>query len=333
MNIADILLFTVNSIMPLILLILLGYFLKTKGFFSDGFLATGNKLVFYVLLPVLLFKNISDIEDISEIPMDVVGYMVVIIIVLLLFGWLMTLFIHDPKQKGVIHQCIFRSNFALIGVPLAELIGGSAGVRVAALLSLFSIPMFNIAGVIVLSVYRGGNVKVDKKKMFLDILKNPLIIGVLAGFLFVLIKLPLAGTGFYAAASKISFMGTAIGFVSKSATPVALIVLGGRFDFKRIAGYKKELTIGIVGRNIVAPLIGVGSAAVLKLMCVVDFGPEVFAALIALFGTPVAVASAIMAEAMDNDGKLAGQLVVWTSLASIVSLFVIIAVSRGLGVL
>ena len=333
MSIADILLFTVNSIMPLILLILLGYFLKSKNFFSEGFLATGNKLVFYVLLPVLLFKNIADIDDLSEIRLDVCAYVLVMIIILFTVGWVLTFFIPDKKQKGVIHQCIFRSNFALIGVPLAELIAGSSGVRVAAILSLFTIPIFNVAGVIVLSVYKGGKVKIDKKKMLKDIVTNPLIIGVLTGLLFVLIKQPLKGTSVYAMASTLSFIGTAIGYVAKSATPVALIVLGGRFDLKKTAGYKKELFIGILGRNFFAPLLGVGTAVILTLTGVLDFGPEVFAALIALFGSPIAVASAIMAEAMDNDGKLAGQLVVWTSLASIVSLFLVIAISRGLGVL
>lgn len=333
MKTTDVLLFTFNSIMPLIILILLGYFLKRKGFFTDAFLKIGNKTVFYVLLPILLFKNIADIDDLSEIRFDVVGYVLAVVLLLFLIGWIIQLFIKEPREKGVIHQCIFRSNFALIGVPLAELIGGSDGVRVAAILSMFTIPLFNISAVIVLSVYKGGKVKTDKKKIVTDILKNPLIIGVLSGLLFTLVKNLLLPDTFVETVSKASFVSTAITYISRAATPVALLVLGGQFDFKKISGYKKQLTIGLVGRNIMAPLIGVGLAAILTLSGKIDFGPEVFAALIALFATPVAVASAIMAEAMDNDGQLAGQLVVWTSLFSVITLFVVIAVSRALGLL
>jgi len=329
----SILLFTCNSILPVILIILLGYILKTKGFFTKEFLKIGNKTVFYVALPTLLFKNISDIDDLSEIRMDVIGYVMIAVIILVIFGFLSTFLISDPRQKGVIHQCVFRSNFALIGVPLAELLCGGEGVRMAAIISLFSIPLFNVMGVIVLSVYKDkkGNVKVSK--IVKDILTNPLIIGILLGFAVAVIRILTKDTVVYTYASKLEFPGTIVTYISRSATPLSLLVLGGQFDLNRVSGFKKQLTIGLIGRNIIAPVVGVGLAAILTLNNVFDFGPDVFAALISLFATPVAVASAIMAEAMDNDGQLAGQLVVWTSLLSILTLFVVVFFTRALGLL
>lgn len=329
----DILLFTVNSIMPIIALIVLGYLLKRVGFFSKEFLKYGNKTVFYVCLPVLLYKNIADIEDLSLIRMDVVVFTLIVIVILTFIGWVTALFIPEARQKGVIHQCIFRSNFALIGVPLSELLGGGNGVRMAAILSLFTIPAFNILGVVVLSVYKDGNAKVDVKKIIRDVCHNPLIIGVLAGLVSALLRILIKDTTFYGHISRVTFVGTAVSYIARSATPLALLVLGGQFDFERIAGYKKQLIIGLTGRNIMAPLVGVGIAVIATKIGIVQFGPDVFAAMIALFGTPVAVASAIMAEAMDNDGALAGQLVVWTSLFSIVTLFVDIFIVRALGLL
>lgn len=333
MHIGEILLFTMNSIMPLILLILLGYLLKRIGFFTKEFLKIGNKTVFYVCLPVLLFKNIADIEDLSVIRPDVIGYVGVVIAALLVIGFLTTLTVVDPRQKGVLHQCIFRSNFALIGVPLAELIGGAAGVRMAAILSLFTIPIFNISGVVVLSVYKGKGVKIDKKKILRDILTNPLIIGIFAGFLFALVRMQISDSEIWQAMSRVTFFSDTISFVARSATPLALLVLGGQFDFQKISGYRKPLMIGVTGRNVIAPLIGVGLAGILVKIGYLNFEPDVFAALIALFGTPVAVSSAIMAEAMQNDGQLAAQLVVWTSLVSVVSLFAVIAISRACSLL
>lgn len=333
MNLADVFLFTLNSVLPLIILIILGYILKIKGFFSKEFLKIGNKTVFKVLLPILLFKNIADIDDLSEIRMDVVGYVMIVIAILFIIGLIITKFIPDPKQKGVIHQCIFRSNFALIGVPLAELIAGQGGIRMAAILSLFTIPVFNILAVVVLSVYKDEKSQINVKKIITDIAKNPLILGVLCGLLFTLIKNLFISEELLNMASKVSFLNTAISYIARSATPLALLVLGGQFDFEQLKGYKKQIILGLAGRNVFAPLVGVGIAAVLTLNGVVNFTPGVFAALIALFGTPVAVASAIMAEAMDNDGQLGGQLVVWTTLFSVVSLSVTIAVARAVWIL
>ncbi len=96
------------------------------------------------------------------------------------------------------------------------------------------------------------------------------------------------------------FPYTIVSYLARAATPVSLIVLGGQFDFKRMAGYRKQLVLGVGGRNFMAPLIGVGGAVILTLSGHADFGPDVFAAIIALFGTPVAVASAIMSEVMDQ---------------------------------
>lgn len=329
----DILLFTINSIMPVILLMVLGYILKCIHFFTPEFLKIGNKTVFFVSLPVLLYKNIADIENLSAIRFDVVFYVFCVIAFFVFIGFLSALLIKDPKQKGVIHQCIFRSNFALIGVPLAELMGGSNGVLMAAVLSLFTIPLFNVLAVIVLSIYKDGKVHFDIKKLLIDICKNPLIIGVLLGLLIAFIKGIMNQNNIPNPFYRIEFINTVISFIARSATPLALLILGGQFDLKRMSGYKKPLIIGLLGRNFLAPLIGVGSACVLALTGVLDFGPDVFAALIALFATPVAVASAIMADAMDNDGQLAGQLVVWTSLLSIVTLFVVIFIVRALGLL
>ena len=83
----DILLFTLNTIMPVIILMVIGYILKNIKFFTPEFLKIGNKTVFYVLLPLLLFKNIADINDISQIRMDVIIYVLIIIAILLIIGF------------------------------------------------------------------------------------------------------------------------------------------------------------------------------------------------------------------------------------------------------
>lgn len=333
MNLLDIFIFSVNAIMPLILIILIGYFLKQKGFLTKEFLKIGNKLVFRLCLPVLLFCNIVELDSLSGIPWMAVLYVLAIIFILIVIGFIIAKFTPDPNQKGVMMQCIFRSNFALIGVPLAELIGGSAGVTAAAILSVVTIPIYNIVAVIVLTVFKGGEASGSIKAQLKNILKNPLIIGVFSGFVVLLLKLYVADYLPQRIFSDFKFVGTTLSYISRSATPLSLIVLGGQFEFSKIKGFKKQLITGTLGRTVIAPLIGIGVAVVLNKLGILYFKPAVFAALIALFATPVAVASAIMAEEMQNDGQLAAQLVVWTSLISVFTLFIFIFLSRLFGVL
>ena len=82
-----IILFTsVNAIAPIVLLILLGYVLKEKGFFTKDFVKTGNKLVFNVLLPCMLFINVYSIDKFSSINWDIVIYCAVIMVAIFVLG-------------------------------------------------------------------------------------------------------------------------------------------------------------------------------------------------------------------------------------------------------
>ena len=120
----DTLLFALNAILPIILLILLGYLLKTKNFLDEGWFKKGNKLVFRVCLPCMLFINVYSIQSFTSINWSVVVYSEIAILAAFFIGLLtVKLTVPDNKQKGVILQCVFRSNFAIIGLTLAESLG------------------------------------------------------------------------------------------------------------------------------------------------------------------------------------------------------------------
>ena len=346
MNLWDVFVFAFNAIMPIILLIVVGYILKRIGFLKEEFLKMGNKFVFNVCLPCLLFINVYSIGSFSEIDWSVVIYSEIIIIVFFLIGMLFVkLFVKDPKQKGVILQCVFRSNYAIIGISLAQSLGGDAGLKIAAILSAFSIPTFNILAVLALSMYNDG--KADFKNVLINIAKNPLIIGVVVGLVFLGIRalipyediidpITLEVTRNYKFTLKdnLPFLYKSVENISKIASPFALIVLGGLFNFSTVKGMIKEIIYGTSARILVVPAVGIFAAVLLsKYTSLINFDKTVYPALIALFGSPVAVSSAIMAQNMDNDGELAGQLVVWTSLFSIITIFVFVVILRSIGLL
>ena len=327
------LLFALNAILPIILLIFFGYFLKRKKFLDEVWFKKGNKLIFRVCLPMLLFVNVYNIESFQAIDWGVVLF-AVLAIVMVFFLWLFVVkfTISDKKQKGVILQCAFRSNFAIIGLPLAESLGGTKGMGIAAVLSAFSIPAFNILAVIALTMYVGEHgQKINFKDTLRKISKNPLIIGVGCGLLILAIRLVIPkqadGTPIFTLKEDIPFLFEAINNLAKMSSPLALIILGGLFDFSAVKEMKKQIIIGTVSRVVIVPFLALSVAILFS------FDSAVYPALVALFGSPVAVSSAIMAQEMENDGVLAGQLVVWTSIASIFTLFLAIVLLRGMGFL
>ncbi len=335
----DILIFAVNSVMPIILLVCLGYALKQRGLFTGEFLKIGNKTVFRVLLPVLLFTNLAEMDSFQDLRMDAVLYVLGAVALLFGAGLALSCAIPERRQKGVILQCVFRSNFALIGVALAQLIAGDNGVRAAAILSAFTIPVFNILSVVALSVFAPSGTQTVTpgqriRKILRDILHNPLILGVLAGIVWVCIRPLLQSISVVnVCMENLSFVPSSLDYLARASTPVALLVLGGQFEMDRVKGFKKQIVMGVLGRLLLAPLIGIGGAVILQNMGILHFDNGIYAALVALFATPVAVASAIMAEEMDNDGQLAGQLVLWTTLFSAVVMFATIVVLRGMHLL
>lgn len=335
------LLFAINAILPIILLIFFGYFLKRKHFLDEDWFRKGNKLIFKVCLPCLLFINVYNIESFTSINWSVVIYSELAIFGIFFLGLLLVkLFVPDDRQKGVVLQCVFRSNFAIIGIPLAESLGGIEGKGIAAVLSAFSIPTYNILAVIALTMFHKGE---DGKKanigdVLKKIAKNPLIIGVVCGLIVLGIRsfIPVSadGTLAFSLSEDLKFIFSAVNNLAKISSPLALIILGGLFDFAAVKGMKKPIIVGTLTRVAVVPLLTIGTAVLLSAFTdLISFDYTVYPALIALFGSPVAVSSAIMAQEMDNDGTLAGQLVVWTSVFSIFTLFFGILILRSLGLL
>ena len=337
----DTLLFALNAILPIILLILLGYLLKKKNFLDEGWFKKGNKLIFRVCLPCMLFVNVYSIESFTDINWSVVVYSEIAIFAAFFIGLVMVkLTIPDNRQKGVILQCVFRSNFAIIGLPLAESLGGVEGKGIAAVLSAFSIPTFNILAVIALTMFvdsEDGH-KANLKDVLIKIAKNPLIIGVVCGLVVLGIRsfIPVNADGnlVFSLSGSLKFFYDAVNNLSRISSPLALVILGGLFDFAAVKGMWKEIIIGTASRVVAVPLIVIGLAVILsKYTTLISFDATVYPALIALFGSPVAVSSAIMAQEMDNDGILAGQLVVWTSIVSIVTTFLAVFILRTMGLL
>ena len=336
-----IILFTaVNAVVPVVLVILLGYILKEKGFFTKDFVKIGNKLVFNICLPCMLFINVYSIDSFSDISWDVVIYSVLIMFLIFALGLVSAIATTSvPERRGVILQCTFRSNIAIIGLSLASTLGGEEAVAVAAIISSFTVPVNNVLAVVALSMFqteRGAN-KSSIKTVLVNIVKNPLIIAVVLGLGCVGIReaqRAIFGEVVFAFSNQTKFLYTTVNNLKAIATPFALLVLGGQFEFSAVKGLMKEIVVGTVWRIVLAPLLGIGLAIVLTASTgLLNCGVNEYPALIALFGSPVAVSSAVMASSMGGDEQLATQLVVWTSIFSIFTIFAEVCILMSMGLL
>ena len=313
-------LFAINAVSPIIIMVAIGYVIKKLGLITPDFAKLANKLVFRLFLPAMLFLNIYNIDNITSISFGYVLYAVAALLIIFAIAvCAVVFFTKDGARRGALLQNTFRSNFALVGMPLSISLFGDAGGAAASVLSAFSIPIFNALAVVSLSIFRKNGEKLKIRSIFMNIVKNPLIQAVLSGIFVLLIRQIFMNYNLDFRLSDITPLFKALGYLSNVATPLALIVLGAQFEFSAITALKKEIIFGVITRNIIVPVLCLGVAYVFFRDA---FSGAHFAAYVALFATPVAVSSVPMAQEMDSDATLAGQLVVWTTLVSAVTIFV-----------
>lgn len=312
------LLFSANVIVPIFLLIMLGYALTKLKLWDENFLKIANNVCFKVLLPVLLFYNVATANIFEVFNGKLILYVCLCACTLcgLLF-LIVPLFIKDKKRRGVMIQGTFRSNFLLFGVPLGLSIGGESGAVLAAVVASFYVPIINMLSVISLYAFSDSENK-NLKSALLGIVKNPLIIGGVSGLIFSIIR------------NKIGFelpemVDTTLFNIKSIATPLAFLILGGDLKFGNMLKNIKVSIFSVIGKTILIPAIMIPLSAFL------GFDKLSMAILVAVFATPNAVSSYAMARNYEADHELAGEIITLGTLLSIFTIFVFITLSKSFG--
>ena len=315
------LLFAINAVAPIIMTVAIGYILKKMGLMNGGFAKAANKLVFHLFLPCMLFLNIYKINAIGDIGLGYAVYAVAaLLVVFALSVFAVLLVTKKTERRGALWQASFRSNYALIGIPLAQSLFGDNGAMIATLLSAFVVPLINMLAVISLSVFRRDGGKTSIKGILIGIAKNPLIQSIAIGIVALGVRALFVKGGIDFRLSDIKPIYTVLEYMSRVATPMALLCLGAQFEFSAVSALRREIVFGTLMRTVIVPAFGIGIAF---LFFRESFDGAHFAAFVAVFATPVSISSVPMTQEMDGDVTLAGQLVVWTTLASALSVFLV----------
>lgn len=301
--------FAFETVFPLCFLILLGFGVRNILHLEKKTIAQMNKVCFYCFLSSSLFFNVYK-ADFTSIPYRLV--LTAMVVVILFFGITWFLFHHTglcSQQKALMIQGICRSNYILFGLPLSASFFGAENIDVTAILIAFIIPLFNLLSIVLLQGYQEKTLK--GKAVVQATFKNPLIVASICAFVCVGFKLTLP-----------AFVVASIQPLANAATPLALFLLGASLVFEKGAFNVTLISIAVIGKLFVFPMI------MLAIILLLGVQKEAFVALFALSASPTAVSSYTMAQSMKMKDELAGQIVVFTTLFSMLSLFLWIGVIK-----
>ena len=292
-----------SVLFPLFAKILFGFILRQIRILTERSLRELNSLVFKILLPILLFSNLYKTDFSTITSFRLLGFSVLII--LAMFGSYMLIIpriVKENPKRGVLVQGISRSNFIFFGMPMAAQLFGGTSAGIASLMVGVVVPLLNMTSVIALEFFRGN--RPNYLKIISGIVKNPIIIGGALGLLFTTTGMRLP-----------SLLADFIFEIASIATPIALIVLGGSVTFTSVRSNTRALVIGVLNRLVIVPSVGI-TIAILA-----GFHGLELVLLMSMLASPSAVSSFAMAQQMDGDADLAGQMVVFTTVFSLFTLF------------
>lgn len=304
---AESLIFSLNSTMPLFFIMLLGYLLHRKQFLTDDFVAMANKFVFNVALPVQLFRDLATMDVRASFDAKYVLFCAAVTTSSILVIWaLAKLFLKEKHIVGEFVQACYRSSAAILGAAFIQNIYGTSGM--SGLMILGSVPLYNIFAVVILTLESpamdaksGMGEKI--KKSLKGIVTNPILLGIAAGFVWSLLRLPMP-----------TMANKTLSSLAGMTSPLALLAIGAGFKGREALGYLKPTAVATVTKLVILPAIFLPMA--------VHFGftDQKLVALLVMLGSVTTPAGYVMAKQMGHEGTLTGSVCVTTTVFSALTL-------------
>ena len=297
------LIFSLNATMPVFLMMVLGYVLHRKTpLLNDVFANYLNTFVFKLALPVQLFKSLSqeDFHAVWDGGMVLFCFVVSLVSILLLLC--LSALLWERSLRAEFVQSGYRGSQALLGLALLQNIyGSSATGGPLALVLIGAVPLYNVAAVLLLTLLTPGG-HLDRKtvgKALRGIATNPIILGIAAGLVWSLLRLP-----------QPVILQRAVSSLAATATPLGLLALGASIDPKKAAGCWKPTLIASLFKLVLFV------ALFLPLAVKLGYRGETLTALLIMLGSPATVSCFSMARSMGHEGVLSASAVMLTTVCS-----------------
>ena len=310
------LIFSLNATVPIFLMMVFGWCMQKVGLLDEHTTQKVNQFVFRALLPALLFMDLStaDFQKVWDTRFVLFCFFATACSIGIAF--LLSLPRKSWSERGEIIQASYRSSAAILGIAFVNNIYGHA--TMAALMIVGTVPLYNVAAVLILSLTAPHDgEKPSARKLLLrtlrDVATNPIILGILAGMLWSVLKIP-----------QPVILQKSVSYLGNMATPLALIALGASFQLKSAKG-KLGLTLGISAVKLFL-FCGLFLPAAIWL----GFRTEKLIAILIMLGSPTTVSCYIMAKNMNHEGTLTSSVVVATTFLSSITLTVFLFILRSL---
>lgn len=305
-----------GAVLPLFAMLALGFWLRKAGMLDKHTLDRMNILSFKLFLSVSLYYNIitADLREVFDGRLLAFALAAQLAVLALALATA-CLTEKSGKRRGALAHGIFHTNVVIFGTLIGTALCGEGGMGSISLLIATVVPVQNLLSVVLLELFR-ENSSLDAKKLLGGVFRNPYVLAGLAGFATQLLP--------------VSFPSPVLNVfrdLGRCGTPIALIVMGGLFNFGAVRSNLRTIAVGVAVRLILVPLVMV------PLAVLAGFRGASMVGLACIFIAPCATTSFNLASAMDSDADLAAQLVVFTSLCSLATIFVWILVLSQAGVL
>lgn len=313
----DNLIFSLNATMPIFLTMCLGLLFRKMKLMDDAFVTKVNKFVFNAALPCLLFQDLSKEDFASAWDTKFVLFCAGVTLFSILSIWVISSFTVNRQYQGEFVQASYRSSAAILGIAFIQNIYGNSGM--APLMIFASVPLYNMMAVVVLSFLKPDREPMNKAlllKTLKGIATNPIILGILAGLAWSLLRLPIP-----------DIAAKTIKNVAVLATPLGLMAMGAAFDLKKATSNVKPAICAGLCKLVILAAIFLPAAVAL------GFRTEKLIAILVMLGSPTTVSSYIMAKNMGHEGTLTASTVMLTTGFSAFTLTVWLMVIKSLGLI
>ena len=299
-------------VIPMAIMVGIGMMIRIVKLADAPTMKKVDKLIFNIFMPMLSFYNIykTDFTKLEDVSFILFG---ALFVVLLFLGamFLVPKFVKPMPTAASLGQAIFRSNYLIFGAAVAESIYGAGNIGKLTLMAAVIVPMYNALSAVLLEKARNG--AASTRKLLLAIAKNPTVISTVVG-----IAVNLSGIVFPALILDV------VQDLAGMTTPLSFLSIGVTLKLGAVSN-KRYLVSGVALRLLVIPIVLVP----LSVFC--GFRGQELCALMILFASPTAVSSYPMAVAMDADGDFAAQMVAYTTVLCLPTIFLWTLLLNGMG--
>ena len=311
------LIFSLNATIPIFLMMVLGVFFRKTGLLKENMINGLNQFVFKATLPVLLFGDLAKQDFAQAWNGKFVAFCFVVTLVSISLVALMSMALKDKSQRGEFIQGAYRSSAAILGIAFITNIYGNSGM--APLMIIGSVPLYNIMAVVVLSFTKPGQNGMSPeliKKTLKGIATNPIILGILAGALWSVLRLPMP-----------TILTKTVSSLGGLTTPLGLMAMGAAFNWS-----EAKSGMGPAFAASFMKLIGL-CTLFLPVAVLLGFREAELIAILVMLGSSTTVSSYVMARNMGHSGVLSSSIVAITTLGSAFSLTFWLYVMKSLALI